>query len=555
MPIDPGTGALINQLANPPDPMARVQTMYNALTAQKNFQAQQAAANAYQQSVDPQTGAFDMNKFNALTSQGPGAWNFGETMKSSGGGLAAQGQGTQQDLSAKQQQMSALAGYMTPLIADVNSGKGVTAAQVQAALASVPEGLVTPQMRQNVEKQLSAMQPGDDASNLVRGAYFATMNGAQQVQTLTGNVQPLQTGPQIVPTQLAPFGQKPTAAPLTMALTPQNQVEIGKWLQEPYEWDDRQGTHQKGTKADYYTSMGIPLPSFTNSTVPAPGSPPPAAAPTAAAPGAPGPLSSVTTGREPVKPAGPAAPAAPAPPPSTSALPPEQIKAGRDAYAADQALQATLGSRVGPLSSALSVLRAHPDMQTVGQDELNQLTQVAHAFGFPVGDLTQANAYQELSKNLEQYLRALPGANRSDLAQSQAGAASPHIGQGRGAMTDLLAKAVGYERMRAAGVDYFNSQYGDAATAANNSAQYKNKTTNWLASQDPVAYSADQMTPQQYQSYVKGLSASDKQKFVNSRKEALKLYPTLKLPGSTAPAQPAATAAPAPNAPTPGFQP
>jgi hypothetical protein len=225
-------------------------------------------------------------------------------------------------------------------------------------------------------------------------------------------------------------------------------------------------------------------------------------------------------------------------------VPPEIAKKSQDAYAADTEMQRSLSARLGPLTGALATLRAHPDMQTVGQDELNQLVQVAHAFNFPVGDLNQANAYQELSKNLEQYLRSMPGANRSDLAQSQAGAASPHIGQGRGAMVNLLAKAVGYERLRASAIDNFNAQYPDAATAQKNASQYNAQTIKYLESQDPVAYAVDELPFEDYKKYIDGLTPAGKAKLKKSREDATRLYPDLH---PTIPA--AAPAAPPPAEP------
>src|SRR5215469_16217431 len=71
------TGALVNRLMNPPNMADQFAKGLDTLNAWKQFQANQAAADAYRQSVDPTTGAFDQGKFNALTSQGPGSWNFG----------------------------------------------------------------------------------------------------------------------------------------------------------------------------------------------------------------------------------------------------------------------------------------------------------------------------------------------------------------------------------------------------------------------------------------------------------------------------------------------
>lgn len=586
MPEDTGTSQLINQLTNPPNPMEKFGQTLNFAAGLKQFQANQAGADAYRQSIDPTTGALDMGKFNALMAAGPGAYNLGAAMQQSGQGVEAQGRGTQADVQAKTAQLEAAGQFMYPLLQKAaNPNTPVTPDEVQATLDQAHSmGVLTDQQYQRVSGQLAKLPPGANANGFVLGM---NMGNRGAIGLITGNPSYLTTGPAAVPVNPAPFAAQPNAPPVQMGLTPQNVAELQKWLAEPYSWRDTSAKEHTGTKGDFYTSRNQnPYKLFGNNNIPAPGSEPPTG----------GPVSTVTTGREPVKPpsAGaqapppssggaaapgvmgtlpatpptlpPPAPAAapvpapapapaspptapsPAAPPSaapptdtTVAVPPEQIKVGRDAYQQDQDLQSTLGSRVGPLESALSVLRAHPNMQTVGQDEINQLTQVANAFGFNIGNLDSANAYQELSKYLEGYLRNLPGANRSDLAQGQAAAASPHIGQGRDAMQLLLAKAVGYERLRAAGYDYFNSQYPDATAASKDSAQYKTKTASWLAQQDPVAYSVDEMTVPELKSYLSGLTPAAKAKFQASRQNALDLYNWLHPPGMP----PATTPAPA----------
>lgn len=82
---DPGYGALINKLANPPNPLTTLGQDAEALAAAKEFQAQNALTGIYQQSIDPQTGQVDLGEFNALARQNPAAlWKFGESMRSAG---------------------------------------------------------------------------------------------------------------------------------------------------------------------------------------------------------------------------------------------------------------------------------------------------------------------------------------------------------------------------------------------------------------------------------------------------------------------------------------
>ena len=226
-------------------------------------------------------------------------------------------------------------------------------------------------------------------------------------------------------------------------------------------------------------------------------------------------------------------------------LPGPTLEGGQSAYAADTAMQRSLGQRISPLENALSVLRANPNLATgPGQAQFaNAATAITQSLGLPTPN--QATAYQELSKYLTQYMRNMPGANRSDLAQLEAQAASPNPEQSRPAMETLLAKAVGYERMQTAPLDWFNQQYRSTGDAARNSGQYLLRASNWAKTQDPVAYAVDEMTPEMYRSYAQGLSPAARNRLINSRAEAIKLYPWLTVGGAGAPAAPAPAAAPA----------
>ena len=67
------------------NPLTTLGQMSQGITQMRDYQAKQATADAYQQSIDPQTGAFDQGKFNALIGSTPqGAWNAGQTMQQSG---------------------------------------------------------------------------------------------------------------------------------------------------------------------------------------------------------------------------------------------------------------------------------------------------------------------------------------------------------------------------------------------------------------------------------------------------------------------------------------
>lgn len=578
---DPGTNALIQRLANPPNPLEQAGQSVNALTAVKEFAAQNALTGIYQQSIDPQTGQVDLGKFNALASQNPAAlWKFGQTMQSAGTGVGNEGQGSSAQLNAKLDQLGAQAAYMTPLLAKAQAGT-VTADDVRSVLKDIPPGVIPPSTLASVNQQLDN---GADPNNVVRGAFFANQHGRDILNTALGPVATVNQGPQTTFVRpAAPFAPGGVSSPpLPMALSPESIAKVRAWESEPYDWTDANNVeHKGGTKGDYLRSRGInPETYFTNNTVPPPGSPPPSVT---------GPVSTVTTGRTAVpaptaaapggapapSPAAPGAPAAaptssapgaptplaPPPGPPTAAIPAGSAAASQKAYSDAQDLQRTLPERINPLINALSVLRAYPDLQTAGVETLNDVKQKLAAYGVNVPNMTGANAYQELAKYLAQYTRGIPGANRSDLAALDAAAATPHMAQGPQVIQTLTAKLVGSERLRAAGVDQFNSQYSNPTEASKNSAQFLSKTSTWASTQDPQAYGMDEMTPQEIADYYKGLSPAAKKRFEDSARDAYRLKgitpgATLGRP-ATPPPTPAPTTAPAPAPPpapaTPGY--
>jgi hypothetical protein len=226
MPYDTGTAQLLNQLTNPPNPMDYLQKATNALTSMRDFQSNQAAAQAYQQSVDPDTGQFDINKFNAIASQLPGgSWRFGQQMLQSGQGQQAQGQGTTAQTDAARAQLGLLSGYMTPLLQAANNGQPVTPDQVKSVLDNAI-GL-TPQMKQAVLTKLGTLQPGQNANGLLIGWQFATQSGEGQATRLYPTV-----------------GQN---------------VDISKWLTEQTQWPDPNDPTKihYGTNGDRLRELGI----------------------------------------------------------------------------------------------------------------------------------------------------------------------------------------------------------------------------------------------------------------------------------------------------------
>src|SRR5215469_2894962 len=164
----PGFGDLVNRLANPPNPMQQLGQTVNALMAVKNFQAQQASAQAYQQSVDPTTGEVDLGKYKALMSQG------------------------------------ARAAYLAPLLPLANKGQ-VTGQMVSDALATMPPGVITPELQANLDKQLAQIGPTGNASGIVLGGAFANAHAMEILKAQMPQYGGINTGGTFYPTQTNPY--------------------------------------------------------------------------------------------------------------------------------------------------------------------------------------------------------------------------------------------------------------------------------------------------------------------------------------------------------------
>lgn len=283
---DPGTGALVNRLSNPPNPFETLGTMANALTAAKNFQAQQASAQAYQQSVDPTTGEVDLGKYKALMSQGPGAFNFGPLVQQGGQAVQAVGQGTSADIASKQAQVDAAGRLMFPLLKQGAATQSIDPSIVQQQLDQAHAGgLVTNQQYQAWSGQLKGMTP-QQAYGFVLGANEGN-EGA--LRLYGGSMGTVNTGPETRTIQQQPQGVQPAVPSVQMGLSPEGALKLQSYLAEPYgPYTDAQGVeHRGGTKADFYRDNNInPFKAFTDGTIPAPGSAP--SIPQAPAP-APGP--------------------------------------------------------------------------------------------------------------------------------------------------------------------------------------------------------------------------------------------------------------------------
>jgi hypothetical protein len=247
---------------NPPqqqNPLVTLGQMAGGVTQLRDFQAKQATADAYQASIDPNTGAFDQGKFNALIGSTPqGAWNAGPTMQQSGQAQYAEGAGQTAQINAKIAQLQGISGYMTPLFQQTLgpnptpvTGQQVLDATNQAAAA----GLATPEMVANVRKQVASLGPNGDATNLVRGAMFATQTGTEQLRALAPPSQPVNLGGSVGFVQTSPLGVGYNAPPGTnigTTLTPEGVMAAG--IVYPATADDVKAGRASAVGADVHVS-------------------------------------------------------------------------------------------------------------------------------------------------------------------------------------------------------------------------------------------------------------------------------------------------------------
>ncbi|HKE23193.1 MAG TPA: glucosaminidase domain-containing protein, partial [Bryobacteraceae bacterium] len=149
----------------------------------------------YRQAIDPNTGAFDQSRFNAMVGQSPEAsWNAGAAMQQSGQAMAAQGVGAQEQFNAQQQRLTALSGLATPFMERAENGGTVSMDELS--------GLVDQARRANlltdgdVYQAKSLMsQPGANPTDILRGWYFRNYSALQQMQQAKGHGLPYQLSP------------------------------------------------------------------------------------------------------------------------------------------------------------------------------------------------------------------------------------------------------------------------------------------------------------------------------------------------------------------------
>jgi hypothetical protein len=508
MPYDTGTAQLINQLTNPPSPFEQYGKTLQFADQYKQFQANKAISDIYGQSIDPQTGQVDLGKFNALAQQNPAAlWKFGAQMQQAGVGVQAQGAGTSAQLQAAQDQLGAQAAYLQPLLDKVvNQQKPVTGAELSAALANMPPGLVPPSSVANIQRQIAQIGPNGDASGIVRGAAFANDHGQAVLKSVLPNFGAWNAGGVTYPTQTNPMAsggvQYPRqGVPSTPSADTMSDI-VTVTLSD--------NTTQQMSRADALNAIGSAVPGKEGVTVlgPPPGGYPVVTRAQPAAPSGQG-ASGTTPAVAPPTPSGrinpPQQPAAGSaqPPPQGQPAPggatygrsgqPGQLATTEDSAAqfrADRADQSASVNRVATIENAQKALEGAttgPGTQVAQavQGVLGTWTPDVIKKAVPGADFQQRAAdYDEANKYLTQIANANGSAIGGQVTNDKLAAATvatPNVHIQKLATDQLLQVLKAQENMKQT---MFAQSQADGVTPQ----QYADWKANWAKTHDPRAF-------------------------------------------------------------------
>jgi hypothetical protein len=164
------------------------------------------------------------------------------------------------------------------------------------------------------------------------------------------------------------------------------------------------------------------------------------------------------------------------------------LSASGEAYAKDLAESRTYASRMAPLGQAIPLLEKTKTGPS--QEFFQKIGAVAQTLGLPIPNKDQITDYAKAQKYLAQNasIAAPPGTNIPSVMN--AFEANPNMQQPNQAAVDLSKMLYGLGRLRQASVLAFK-QTGLPP------AQYTDWASKWSTTQDPRAYMADLMTPEQ----------------------------------------------------------
>lgn len=364
---------------------------------------------------------------------------------------------------------------------------------LDATQQAVKQGWITPDIA-NVE---IANMPTDPAQI---PQYLQTLNtrvlDAQGKFTeIYGAPQMITNGSQTVPASVSPItGIRPIGAPITQTLTPQDRGTL-------VETTDEQGRTVLRPKGNLLSAAGMdPMtaqPQQQNRLVPA--AMPVERGPALAPPSAPNPAGGVVT----------------SPPAGQIEAQTHTAAAGAEKFGQDVARESNYQADILPLEKARDALISLGTTGTgPGTEQINEVKSFLTSMGI-IGPDEDVKNFDEARKYLVQYARGAGDTGTNDkLAAAFAG--NPSLGISNAASVDVVKTAISLRRLQ-------NAQVRAFSASGQSPAGYSKWSTEFNATQDPVAYGFDMMDGAQRLKYFKGLSAEEKNKFLTSLKTAQQL--------------------------------
>jgi hypothetical protein len=369
---------------------------------------------------------------------------------------------------------------------------------------AVKLGYITPEARD----QAMATMPQDPAQI---PQWLQTMNmqalaGQERWGQIYGSPQFVNDGSSIIPVTVSPItGVRPIGAPIQQTLTPQDRGTL-------VETKDEQGRTVLRPKGNLLSAAGVdPMtaqPQQQNRLVPAPA---PVERGPALAPPSANPAGGVVT----------------SPPAGQVEAQTKTAAAGAEQFGQDVARERNYQADILPLEKARDALISLGTTGTgPGTEQLNEVKSFLTSMGI-VGPDEDVKNFDEARKYLVQYARGAGDTGTNDkLAAAFAG--NPSLGISNAASVDVVKTAISLRRLQNAQVRAFSSSQQSPA-------EYSKWSTEFNATQDPVAYGFDMMDGAQRLKYFKGLSGEEKNKFLTSLKTAQQLG--VIAPPSAAPAK------------------
>jgi hypothetical protein len=365
---------------------------------------------------------------------------------------------------------------------------------VGATQQAIKQGWITPE----IAKVEIENMPSDPAQlpQYLQNLNTRVLEGQQKFGEIYGTPTMINNGSQQVPATVSPItGVRQIGAPIQTTLSPSERADLVPTV-------NGQGQTVLQPKANILTQAGMN----------------PMTAVPQTAPSSPANRLIVPTLEEVQSPSPQNAPSGPAQPTGGGVVaspPAGQIEAqtrtaaaGADQYAQDTARERNFQSDIVPLQKAREALvRLGTTGTGPGTEQINEVKSFLVSQGIINPD-QNIKDFDEARKYLTQFARSAGDTGTNDkLAAAFAG--NPNVGISNAASVDVLKTAMSLRRMQNAQVRAFES-------SGQSPAGYGQWATKFNATQDPVAYGIDLMSPAERAKYYKGLSEPDKSKFIDS---------------------------------------